>query len=413
MHIKTLTLNEFQTFSSSHPYHNFHQSLSYALLKSEEGYEYEMIGYVDNENIYAAALVLVQLINGYLYAYVPEGFLIDYNNLNLLKDFTEKLYDFYKKEGITFIRINPRIPIAKIDNKTKNPIYNDNYKIINYLKECNYIKIEEENNFENILPRFDATINLNNFDINSVSKNARNKIKKGIRKGLTLVKSDAQSMDILYKFIKNKIHKDLYHYSDYYNIFNKDNEIDYFLIKVDNQKLVINTQKAYEKEKEKNEILAQKLIKLPTEKNINKKMNSDKALLSYKEDISIANKYLLSNENHFIAGALIIKYQDKITFLVSGYDKKYKSFAPNYFMYYEILKYYKDKYHYADLNGISGNFTKGSKYNGLDNFKFNFNPDVYEYIGEFDLVLNKINYYFLNKKKLIDKEFKKNKYQKK
>ena len=118
MHIKTLTLNEFQTFSSLHPYHNFHQSLSYALLKSEEGYEYEMIGYVDGENIYAAALVLVQLINGYLYAYVPEGFLIDYNNLTLLKDFTEKLFDFYKKEGITFIRINPRIPIAKINNAT-------------------------------------------------------------------------------------------------------------------------------------------------------------------------------------------------------------------------------------------------------------------------------------------------------
>ena len=38
-----------------------------------------------------------------------------------------------------------------------------------------------------------------------------------------------------------------------------------------------------------------------------------------------------------------------------------------------------------------------------------FNPDIYEYIGEFDLVLNKINYYFLNKKKLITKEFNKNK----
>ena len=83
MYIKTLSLSEFEEYSEKHVYHNFHQSVNYALLKSEEGYEYEMIGYTDGEKLYAAALVLVQMINGYLYAYVPEGFLIDYKNEEL------------------------------------------------------------------------------------------------------------------------------------------------------------------------------------------------------------------------------------------------------------------------------------------------------------------------------------------
>ena len=409
MYIKTLSIKEFQDYTQNSKYNNFHQSINYAFLKSEEGYEYELIGYVDNEKIYAAALVLVQLLNGYLYAYVPEGFLIDYNNYELLENFTNDLYNWYKKDGITFIRINPRIPIAKVDLNTLNPIYNNNFKLIESLKKCGYIKIDDTLYFDSILPRFDAIINLNDFNIMKVNKNTRNKIKKSIRKGLNFEKSNSQSMNILYKFIKNKIHKDMFHYSDYYNIFSKDNAVDYFLVSIDNEKLILNTQKAYEKELEKNEVLNQKILKLPSNKNINKKMNSDKALLSYKNDIAIANKYILKNEKTYIAGALVIKYGSTITILISGYDKKFKDYSPNYYLYYNILMNYKNEYKYACLNGVSGDFSKENKYYGLNKFKMGFNPDIYEYIGEFDLVLNKINYYFLNKKNLINKEFKKDK----
>ncbi|MDD5864904.1 MAG: peptidoglycan bridge formation glycyltransferase FemA/FemB family protein [bacterium] len=409
MYIKTLSIKEFQEYTQNSKYNNFHQSINYAFLKSEEGYEYELIGYVDNEKIYAAALVLVQLLNGYLYAYVPEGFLIDYNNYELLENFTNDLYNWYKKDGITFIRINPRIPIAKVDLNTLNPIYNNNFKLIESLKKCGYIKIDDTLYFDSILPRFDAIINLNDFNIMKVNKNTRNKIKKSIRKGLNFEKSNSQSMNILYKFIKNKIHKDMFHYSDYYNIFSKDNAVDYFLVSIDNEKLILNTQKAYEKELEKNELLNQKILKLPSNKNINKKMNSDKALLSYKNDIAIANKYILKNEKTYIAGALVIKYGNTITILISGYDKKFKDYSPNYYLYYNILMNYKNEYKYACLNGVSGDFSKENKYYGLNKFKMGFNPDIYEYIGEFDLVLNKINYYFLNKKNLINKEFKKDK----
>lgn len=409
MYIKTLSIKEFQDYTQNSKYNNFHQSINYAFLKSEEGYEYELIGYVDNEKIYAAALVLVQLLNGYLYAYVPEGFLIDYNNYELLENFTNDLYNWYKKDGITFIRINPRIPIAKVDLNTLNPIYNNNFKLIESLKKCGYIKIDDTLYFDSILPRFDAIINLNDFNIMKVNKNTRNKIKKSIRKGLNFEKSNSQSMNILYKFIKNKIHKDMFHYSDYYNIFSKDNAVDYFLVSIDNEKLILNTQKAYEKELEKNEILNQKILKFPSNKNINKKMNSDKALLSYKNDIAIANKYILKNEKTYIAGALVIKYGNTITILISGYDKKFKDYSPNYYLYYNILMNYKNEYKYACLNGVSGDFSKKNKYYGLNKFKMGFNPDIYEYIGEFDLVLNKINYYFLNKKNLINKEFKKDK----
>ena len=45
-----------------------------------------------------------------------------------------------------------------------------------------------------------------------------------------------------------------------------------------------------------------------------------------------------------------------------------------------------------DLNGITADLSKENHYYGLNRFKMGFNPDVYEYIGEFDLVIDEKQY---------------------
>ena len=207
MYIRELTLPEFEDFAKENEYNNFHQTLSYALLKSENEYEYEIIGYCDNENIYAAALVLVKILDGYLYAYIPQGFLIDYTNEALLQNFTNAIYKYYKKEDISFIKINPPIPIAAIDLKTKQKNYNNNIKIIDNLKNCGFTKLEDNIYFESVLPRINAIVDLDLFSLEKLNKNTKNKIRKGIRKGLTLEIGNSYNLNILHSFIKNKIRK--------------------------------------------------------------------------------------------------------------------------------------------------------------------------------------------------------------
>ena len=407
MYIKELTLAEFETFAKDHKYASYHQTLSYALLKSENEYEYEIIGFCDGENIYAAALVLVKLLDGYLYAYIPEGFLIDYNNEKLLHDFTNALYKYYKKEYITFIKINPPIAIAQIDPKTHMKYYDDT-RIIENLKRCGFTKLEDNIYFESILPRINAIVDLDEFDVENLSKNTKNKIRKGIRKGLTLEIGNSYNLNILYNFVKNKIKKNEFYYNDYYNIFSREHAIDYFLVSVDYEKYIINSQSAYTKELKKNEQLNKKVSQIPGTRNINKKMNSDKTLLAYKNDISIASKHINNPEKEYVAGALVVKHGNTATILISGYDKRYRDFAPNYYLYYEILRYYRNEYKYVNLNGITGDFSQNNKYHGLNQFKLGFKPNIYEYIGEFDLVISKNVYNRLIKKGLMAKEFNKN-----
>lgn len=406
MYIREISVKEFNDFASMHENTSFRQTQSYALLKAEHDYEYEIIGYGNSEEIIAAAVVLVKLLDGYLYAYVPDGYIIDYDDTNLLKSFTEAIYKYYKKEKITFIKINPQIIVGEIDPHHYKVTYNDNIKLVNKLENCGYTKLANNMNFEAALPRINAIVDLYSTSFLTLKKNTRNKVRNGFRRGLTLELAQSNELSILNKFVTAKKKKDDNYYKDYYNIFNRDENIDLLLVYIDYEKYYKESKETYEKELKKNERLNEKVRIAPGPKNINKKMASDKALLVYKNDISLASKKINESTKDYIAGALCIRHKNKATIVISGYDQKYKAFAPNYYLVYAILEYYKDKVRYVDLNGLAADFSKTSKYYGLNQFKLGFNPKIYEYIGEFDLVINNKVYNHLIKKGLLDSEFK-------
>ncbi len=406
MNIRELSLAEFKEFAQSHFIGNFHQSISYALIKAEEGYDYEFIALGDEE-IIAAALILYKKIGNTYIGYSPRGFLINYANEYLLDEFTKKIKEFYKNRGFAFIKINPEIAISKLNRKTMNFEYNENYKIIDILTRCGYKKLKNNMNFESLLPRVNAIINMDGYNHTNLSKNTRNKIKKAMRKGLELEIADSSKINIFYKFIKNKINKDEYYYNDFYNVFSKTADIDLLLVKVNYKKFLINAQNAYNLELKRNSDLNNKLLTNSSANIINAKMNSDRALLAYKNDIAEASRYLNTDVETYVAGALVIKYQNRVIIQISGFDKSLSRFSANYYLYYAIIKYYQKNYKYLDLNGITADLSKDNHYYGLNRFKMGFNPDVYEYIGEFDLVIDEKQYDKLLKSGLLAKEFNK------
>ena len=405
MNIRVLTMTEFNNFVAQHPLGNYYQSLNYAQLQAEQGYEYEFVGYCENTTILAATLILSKKIKNITYGYVPRGFLVDYTNFYFLKNFTGQIKEYYKKRGFAFIKINPEIAIGKLNTQTQNIEYNTNYHIIDYLIKCGYRKLKNNFDFEAILPRFNAVLPLENYNLNMVSKNTRNKIKKGISKGLTLEMADKFGINIFYKLIEDKVPKDNFYYIDKFNVFNQNDAIDLFLVSVDYNKYLLNAEQKYEHELEVNNYLNEKIAKKSYPNLINRKMNSDQRILTYKNEIVEATQKVKEHDKYFIAGALVIKYGNRIKIDVSGFDPEFKNYAPNYFLYHAILEYYKNNYKYAELNGVSGNFNKDNPYYGLTRFKMGYKADIYEYIGEFDLVIDPIKYEFLLKSGRMAKEF--------
>jgi len=123
------------------------------------------------------------------------------------------------------------------------------------------------------------------------------------------------------------------------------------------------------------------------------------------EQFEHKQNYLYQLKETFIAGALVAKYNNRVNIIVSGIDTNYKQFNANYFLHYKILEYYKKEFKFVDLNGITGDFSKSNPYKGLNDFKLGFNPNAYEFIGEFDFIINEKAYYSLYKKNLLAKEF--------
>lgn len=408
--ISELSAQEFDKYAINHPLANYYQSSYYANLMNKFGYEIKYLGYKNKHGeLSACTLLLVAKIKKiFKYAYAPKGFLIDYKNEKLLKSFTDEIKKYAAKQKYIFIKINPEIPTYRY-NKDYRKRRLSNYEIIEKMENIGYVHLKDNIYFESLQPRFNAILDLKNHSTKNFSKTNRNKISNANRKGLEIeIVNNESNIKDLYKFIElKKKRRSLLYYKNYFSQFNKDNYADIFLVKINYEKYLENSKKIFEEEEEKNQKLTEKLFKNNTAKNIQNKMDSDRKLQSYKNDVINATYNINRDPNKYIAGAFCIKYLNRVHIVISGFNEIYGSLNPNYFLHNEIFKYYKSKYDYVDLNGITGDFSDNNPYKGLNKFKLGFNPYIYEFIGEFDLVINKRFYELLLTTNLIQKEFKK------
>ncbi|MBR1679379.1 MAG: peptidoglycan bridge formation glycyltransferase FemA/FemB family protein [Bacilli bacterium] len=404
--IRELTMTEFEQFVLNSPLASYYQTREYGLLMGEYGYDYELIGYVNEYNqVKAASLILIKKTAKFKYGYAPRGFILDYFNKKLVHEFTTALISYYKKKKVCFIKLNPNIAISEVDPSTNLKTYNWNFDILNILEENHYLKLKDNLYFESVLPRFNPIVSFHNFELKNLEKNTRNKIRKGQLKGLHMEKAQKSGIDILNRFVLKKKNIGDFYYKDYYAMFEKEDYMDLFLVSIDSEEFLLNSRNLYEKELEQNAELNQHLKKESKKIYINKKMSSDRNLLAYKNDIALATDLNKKKDKIYIAGALVIRFQNRIHIVISGYDTKFKHFDPNYFLHYSILEYYKNDFDYADLNGITGDFSLENPYYGLNQFKLGFKPKIYEYIGEFDLPIQPRKYLKLRKNGTLARTF--------
>ena len=406
MRIVELTNVQFDEYAKYNPLTNYCQTSKYALLMTNYGYTYDYIGYIDDSNtIKAAALILKKRLQGKnKYGYSPKGFLINYYDKELVKSFLLDLRKYYRREDLVFIKFNPEIIIGETDKTKDYSIsYNGKVNIIDELKGQNTKRRLEAKEFELLEPKMSAYINLKNYSVNNIDRTFRKKIRKSSRKGLSIQIGTPRDIDILFNMIKKKSKRSINYYRDFYNTFSKDNSVDLLLLQVDLREYQQETYNIYTKEKDNNERINQIFFQNQS-KNYQQKVNSDKRLEAYKNECSIAAELAKKQEKDIIAAALVVKHYNRITVIVSGYKDEYKKLYPNTYMYHAIFERYKEYFDFCDLNGVTGDFTMKSEYVGLNQSKLKFNPKVYEFIGEFDLICNEHTFNKLIKTSFIEDE---------
>lgn len=410
MIIKEISKKIFDEFSKNHPLNNYFQTSNYGILMKNFKYEVLYIGAFKNNSLVAASLIMYKSIAPTIkYGYAPRGFIMDYSDYSLIAEFSNKIKSFFLLKNFAFIKINPEIIYSKINTYDKKKIVNSKSKeLVSNMRYLGYEKLKNNLYFESMLPKYNAIVNLKKYNKNSVSEKCYIKSHSIINSSLKIKKSGIADIDIFYNFVKEKSNKTCFYYKDFYKVFDKSNMIDLLSVEIDYYKYANVYNNKYESMIIENEKINEEFSLNPTSSDLySDKMESDKKLDELKHKINIINQKLNKGiTKEIIGGALIIKGINKVSLVISGFNDEFKNLNYKYFLYCKFIEYYKKLgYNYLDLNGITGNFSEKNPFKKLNDFKLSFNPDVYEYIGEFDFVINNTYYNILWNTGKLKKEF--------
>ena len=391
MRIIELTELQFKNYSTLHSSRNYFQTIEYANTKPN--YKQLFLGFINekDDTLMAATLILVKSIGKLNIGYVPGGFLIDYENEYLFKDFTLSLKQYLKEKKFVYLTIENR-STYKIFDKNGELIYFDS-NIIKLLDELHYVKVGKSTKKEVVLETEktpDETYKMFNL-------NTKRNIKLALLRSISIYKDESSNSDLLISLLSNpnsdRIKKMVECFST------KNNQAEIYLAKLNAEQYINNYRFLLKEEDIRNDKLNSVMQDTSIKKSItfiNKKMRSDQLLIKYnKEIIKATNVYTKHTEEVLIGAILIIKNNREIYFLDEGYNKELSNFYSSHLIKWEIIKKYLDDgykiFNFGSINDMNS---------GDAIFKLGFGGRIYEYLGNYDLVVIRWLYKII---KLINK----------
>ena len=296
------------------------------------------------------------------------------------------------------MKINPEIIIGEINKKNNySSNYNQNVSIIDELKNMGFKRRREIYPLDFMFPRINPYINLKKYVENDEIKEIMNIANEN---GLSIEVMDKKDLDILYDIAS----KDTYQSISYYkSILNHFDSAELILVKANYEQCLINARERYNKELENNNYYNELIQTDNSDDTVNKKMQSDKDLLKYKNQVVDATAGLKYNKFKYVGGIVIVKYQNRVSIVLEDYDND--NVYAQYYLYNYLINTFKNNYDFIELNGLSSDFSDQYKYFDFNKTKLDFDPVIYEFIGEFDIVLNELLFKKIQSKGLLSKEF--------
>ena len=357
--------------------------------------------YKDNKIIAASLLLIKTFPFNLKMIYSPKGFLIDYTNKEILKEFTKGIKKYAKSINAFVVKIDPSIALKEeyydtLMNKDtkespKNYSIEKDLKIKN-LKDCGYIHCGLKKEVgAYIQPRFNMVISLIDKDnklltekelVDSFKRNAKRYHGDFQNKrGVSFISShDITYLDDFYRIIEstekrqNVSLRNKEYFKKIMESFKEDAYM--YLAKIDVNKFIdfLNN----EIKKEKDETLKEKYISQLEDAKKAQKEYGNEICISSTLAILPPNKKGIQKVEYLYAGT----FEEVFPYLNSNASVHINSFI-------DMLN---KGCHYADLEGVDGDFS-----DHLSKTKAKYNPVVFEFIGEFDLSIKPFWYFIFSK----------------
>ena len=363
---------EYIKYAYKHPNISFYQTPNWGKFKNNYGWQLSYVLLKDVNKVIGGTMLLakkVPKINKYIF-YTPRGFLIDYNDQAVLENFTKEIKKYIKKQKGIFVKIDPNIiHLERNGNYEVIPNGIDNSNVIKNLKSLGYKFHGFTTGFigrGSTQARWAYRIDLKDRTIDEIHDNFNTTTKQLLRKDKHIIirELNENELNIFYEMMEHTCKRQRFDYrgSDFF-------------------------QKMYD------ELIAGNMIKvMVAELDVDNYLQE----LDKKDD-----KYLelkkLKTKKLILATAWFITFGNEVYYHSAGSYREYMKYNGQYILQWEMIKYAKKEgYHYYNLGGIGGINDKNDPHYGLWYFKNNFRGEVVEYIGEFDLIINKPLYWLYN-----------------
>ena len=404
MIIKKINEKDYDNFVRKNVLKSFYQSIEWYKVKKDEGKKCELLGlYIDEKLVGASLVIYSRILKKYYYAYASRGFLYDYQNL---LEFKNSLKMYFKKKKVVFFRMDPPIILATYDKDLKKDLIWESNQLIESLKYYGFRHYGFNQGFETDQFRFIHRLDLkNNFDEQMIefSKSTKKNMELAKFRGVEIKKGNLKDIDManeLFNMTADRKKIVAFKKSFYkYIISEFKDKANLYMVYINKKKYLDNLE---------NKIIddQNKLEELKTKKqhdHVGHKLKSQEQLLlnnikKWQEELTVVKN--MKDFTNIAAMLTITKYDEVVSF-ISGMDNKYRKFCPKYVMYPEMIKEaILKKLKYVNFLGVKNIFDKNDPDYGMYEVKRSFGGKTIEYIGEFDLPINKFLYfvYLVNRK---------------
>ncbi len=404
---------EYLSFFQESSLKNFMNSIEAYNAKKLNNWQAELLGVKDESGKVIAATILasIPVMKFFRYYYAQRGFLLDYNNQELLNFFTKNIKQYAKQNKGLYLVADPNILVFERDIDGNKVIDGyDNSFVLEKMQKAGFKHKEFKTGYDNAgYVRYMFTILINGRDekelLKGMNSQAKRSIQKMAKQGIKIEELALDKIDVFLQMMDQTAERRNFHareHSFFKNIvssYGEHGKVILAYLDVEERLTNLQNEKAeFEKE----------LAKLNSAEELNKKKQNK--LVQLKEALATNAKRLVETEELKaeygtkinLSTAFFTIYDDEIVYVYGGSDNKLRKFnaayAPQWYMIKEAIKNNINRYNFY---GISGDFSEDADDYGVYAFKRGFGGVVEELIGDFILPLRPMTYKLYNLLKKI------------
>lgn len=380
-------MKEYDDFVTNHPLCNLLQSSKWPRIKENWDHIYYGVRDEQDKLIATAAILIKRLPLNFTMFYIPRGPIMQYEDISVVSFMMKSLKDLGKKYRCLYIKMDPGIIKHQCSIKDyKNTISPEAKQQMDTVLQCGGIHLGYSLSLNHtVQPRFHATVMKSDDFYDTLPKHTKRHIATARKKFVTVEICGSECTNDFVKLTqateerKNIKLRDAHYFQLLLDTYGENAHlflayIDLAALLCDSEERLKKLDKQIEKFKEKDEKKASEAL--------------DKRSLLEQEINMLRSCQAEQGSKVPVAGALVVKYGKTCEMLYMGMDGKYRKYMAPYLSHFVPMEWAFDNgCTMCNMGGVEGTLD-----DGLTKFKSNFNPDIIEYVGEFDIPVYKSLY---------------------